>query len=216
MLHLCLMKIAIDESGDTGKKLWHGSSKWFVLAAVIVPDTIRGCGAVCMCVAQYQRLHMNGAELHYSKNSHEQHLSFLQYMHDKDYVFAAVAVNKRWLLRHRPYVLRSKMALLHYSFDILFENLQPWLYNPTVLIDTNGGRHFNRALSRHLMGLFGSRHKGDIRALSQVVTVDSRQEPLVQLADYVAGAVRHHVDNSYEGTAYEMYLVDKGKIFFAK
>lgn len=216
MLHLCLMKIAIDESGDTGRKLWHGSSKWFVLGAVIVPESIRGCGPVCMSVAQYQQQHMNGAELHYSKNSHEQHLEFLQYMHDKDYVYAAVAIDKRWLLAHKPYVLRSKMSLLHYAFDNLFDQLQPWLDNPTVLVDTSGGRHFNRALGRHLMDLFGSRHKGDIHAISQVVTVDSRQEPLVQLADYISGAIRHHVDTSYAGTAYELYLTDKGKIFFPK
>ena len=108
------------------------------------------------------------------------------------------------------------MALVHYAFDNLFDQLQPWLDNPTVLVDTNGGRHFNRSLARHLMDLFGSRHKGDVHSISQVVTVDSRQEPLVQLADYIAGAVRHHVDTTYEGTAYELYLADKGKIFFAK
>lgn len=209
------MKIAIDESGDTGRKLWHGSSKWFILAAAIVPESLKGCGPVCMSVVQYQQRYMAGSELHYSKNTHEQHLKFLQYMHDKDYVFAAIAIDKRQLLMRRPYVLRSKMSLLHYAFDALFEKLQPWLDDPTVLIDTSGNRHFNRALTQHLLGMFGSRHKGDVHSIRQVVTVDSRQEPLVQLADYIAGSVRHHVDKSYTGTAYELYLADKGKIFFS-
>ena len=214
VLHLCLMKIAIDESGDTGRKFWNGSSKWFVLAAAIVPDNIDGCGPTCMSVAHYQQEHMGGFELHFSKNSHQQHLDFLQYMHDKDFVFAAVAIDKKQLLMRKPYVLRSKMSLLRYSFDALFDQLQPWLDNPTVLIDSSGSRHFNKALSRHLLGVFGSLHKGDIHSIKQVLAVDSKQEPLVQLADYVAGAVRHHVDKVNASSAYELYLFDKGKIFF--
>ncbi len=213
--NLYVMKIAIDESGDTGRKLWRGSSKWFVLSAAIVPDFINGCGPVCQSVSKYQQQNMDGYELHYSKNSHQQHMDFLQYMHDKDFVFASVAIDKRRLLVRKPHVLRTKMSLLHYAFDNLFDQLQPWLDNPTVLIDASGSRHFNRALSRHLIDLFGSRHKGDIHSIKQVLTVDSRQEPLVQLADYVAGATRHYVDTVNDGTAYETYLKDKGKIFYA-
>ncbi|MEI7632449.1 MAG: DUF3800 domain-containing protein [bacterium] len=208
------MKIAIDESGDTGRKLWRGSSKWFVLAAAIVPDSVDGCGPTCKAVASYETAFMDGYELHYSKNTHQQHLDFLKYMHDKDFVFAAVAIDKRRLLIKKPQVLRSKMSLLQYAFDSLFDQLQPWLDNPTVLIDTNGSRFFNRSLTRFLLREFGSRHKGDFRSIKQVFTVDSRQEPLVQLADYIAGAVRHHVDKSNISTAFESYLTDKGKIFF--
>ena len=209
------MKIAIDESGDAGRKLWQGSSKWFVVAAAIVPDTIAGCGPVCQSVAEYKREHLNGSELHFSKNSHEQHEHFFTYMQDKDFIFAAVAIDKRKLLMRKPFLLRSKMSILQYSLDQLFQQLKPWLDNPIVLIDSSGSRHFNKALTRHLLQYYGSRHKGDSRAIQQVVTVDSRQEPLVQLADYVAGAVRHHVDTSYNSRSYEKYLSDKGKIFYA-
>jgi hypothetical protein len=208
------MKIAIDESGDTGRKLWRGSSRWFVLAAAIVPEALNGCGPTCQHVARYREQYMGDEELHYSKNTHQQHMDFLQYMHDKDFVFASVAIDKRRLLLKKPYLFRTKMTLLHYAFDSLFTELKPWLDNPTVLIDTNGSRHFNRALSRHLLGVFGSHHKGDVHSIKQVMAVDSRSEPLVQLADYVAGAVRHYVDTTNTATAYETYLADKGKIFF--
>lgn len=209
------MKIAIDESGDVGRKLWKGSSRWFVVAAAIVPDSYNGCGPICQAVSTYQQQHMEGVELHYSKNSHEQHLEFLKYMHDKDYVFAAVAIDKRRLLTKKPHVLRSKMTLLQYAFDNLFSQLQPWIDKPIVILDTNGSRHFNRALQRHLLQRFGSRHKGDVHTIQDVITVDSRSEPLVQLADYVAGAVRHHVDTTYTANTFDLYVSDKGKIFFA-
>lgn len=209
------MKIAIDESGDVGRKLWRGSSKWFVVAAAIVPDGYYGCGPICQAVTSYQQQYMQGFELHYSKNSHQQHIEFLKYMHDKDYVFAAVAIDKRRLLVRRPYVLRSKMTFLQYAFTHLFDQLQPWFDSPTVMMDTNGSPHFNQALQRYIMQRYGSRHKGDMRAIHQVISVDSRTEPLVQLADYIAGAVRHHVDTSYTANTYDLYVADKGKIFFA-
>lgn len=208
------MKIAIDESGDTGRKLWRGSSKWFILAAAIVPDSIEGCGLTCQCVSKYRQEFNYGNELHFSKNTHDQHLHFLQFMHDKDFVFAAVAIDKRKLLVKKPYILRSKTALLQYSFDALFSELKPWLDDPIVLIDASGPDSFNRALSRHLLKLFGSRHKGDFHSIKRVACVDSRDEPLVQLADYVAGAVRHHVDIDNKSSAFELYLSDKGRIFF--
>lgn len=157
---------------------------------------------------------MNGAELHFAHNSHQQHIEFFRYMQDKDFVFAAVAMDKRQLLKRKPYVLRSKMSILQYGLDELFKQLKPWLDNPVVLMDSNGSRHFNKGLSRHMYKLFGSRHKGDIRAIDQFMSVDSKQEPLVQLADYIAGAVRHHVDDWYQSTTFEEYLADRGKIIF--
>lgn len=208
------MKIAIDESGDSGRKLMHGSSHWFVMAAAIVPETADGCGTTCQCVAIYRQLYLDGAELHFSKNSHDQHLAFLRYMHDKDFVFASVAIDKRKLMKTNPEVLEDKMTLLQYAFDHLFVELKPWLDSPVVLCDVNGSRNFDRALQRHLLSQFGSRHKGDIRAIRQVRSVDSRTEPLVQLADYIAGAIRHHVDIDNTSSAYELYLADKGRIFF--
>ena len=47
------MKIAIDESGDSGRKFWSGSSRWFILTAVIVPDDM-WCGPTCQAIEVYK------------------------------------------------------------------------------------------------------------------------------------------------------------------
>ncbi len=208
------MKIAIDESGDSGRKLWRGSSQWFVLAAVVVAESGMECGPICRAVAEYRERYMAGAELHFSHNSHEQHEDFFRFMDDKDYVFAAVAIDKRRLLLTHPQILRSKKALFEYGIDALFSKIKQALDNPVVLIDEGGSYAFNKSLTRHLTKRFGSRHKGDLRSIKYVDIVSSIDEPLVQLADYVAGSVRHKVDDQYPGTTYDDFLVDKGKIFF--
>jgi Protein of unknown function (DUF3800) len=208
------MRIAIDESGDTGRKFWAGSSGWFILTAVIVPDSMV-CGPTCQAVDEFRFAQEGGRELHFSHNSHQQHVRFFEHMKDKDFVFASVCIDKRKLIKSRPFVFRSKMTLLRFGLEELFNNLQPWLDHPVVLIDRNGSKHFNRALGRHLLRLFGSRHRGDNRSIEYVQSVDSSDEPLVQLADYIAGAVHHHIDGEHPNShTFELYLQNKGKIFF--
>lgn len=207
------MKIAIDESGDTGRRFWKGSTRWFTVAAVVVPDVVRECGQTCSAVDAFKQEQMNGKELHYAHNSHNQHLRFFRHMYDEDYLFVAVAMDKRKVLRRKPHILASKKTMLQHSLDLLFEQLRPLWDNPIVLMDKNS-RRIDKSLKRHLLHEFGSTHKGDIHAIENVVFVDSRREPLVQLADYIAGAVRHHVDEKYSSTTYEECLADKGKIYF--
>jgi len=207
------MKIAIDESGDSGRKFWKGSSRWFILTGVIVPDNLY-CGVTCQAISAYRAEHNGGRELHFAHNSHEHHVNFLSFMQDKEYVFASVVIDKAKLLKRRPQVFRSKMSLLQFSFDQLFTQLKPWLDDPIVLFDTNGPSRFNRGLSRHLMKEFGSHHKGDMHALKQVRSVDSAKEPLVQLADYVSGAIHHHVREPHGSETFRQYVDGKGKIFY--
>jgi len=207
------MKIAIDESGDSGRRFWRGSTRWFVVAAVIVPDTARECGLTCDAVDKFKTEHMNGSELHFARNSHHQHEEFFDYMNDKEFVYVAVAMDKKQMLRRKPHILASKKMMLQASLDRLFREIQPMLDDPVVLVDKNS-RRIDRALKRHLLNFFGSHHKGDWRSIKNVVFVDSKREPLVQFADYVAGAVRHHVDKKYHSQSFEKYLSDKGKVYF--
>lgn len=207
------MKIAIDESGDSGKKFWKGSSRWFIVTAVVVPDSMR-CGPTCQAVDHYRRTRNSGNEIHFARNSHERHVAFLSYIEKEEFIFASVCIDKRKILMKKPYVLRNKMSLLRFSFSRLFEELHPYLDSPVVLIDTNGSKQFNRSLSRHLMRLFGPHHKGDTQAIGKIRSVESSSEPLVQLADYVSGAVHHHVSDKHHSTTYQDYLAHKGKIIF--
>ncbi len=207
------MKIAIDESGDGGVQFWKGSSPWFVVSAVIVPDVMRGCGLVCSAVDHFRNEVMNGSELHFAHNSHEQHESFFQYMHDQDFFYIAVAIDKKAYLRRNPHSIVSKKVMIKASLDCLFQQLKPHWDNPLILMDGNS-RQFDRMLKRYLLRAFGVPRSSDIHHIQNIVFVDSRTEPLVQFADYIAGAVRHHVDTSYNSRSYERYLTDKGKILF--
>lgn len=208
------MKIAIDESGDIGQRFWRGSTKWFVMAAVIVPDVKDGCGLTCQAISAYAEKYAGGRELHFAHNSHEQHAHFLNYMQDKDFVYISIALDKRKLLRISPQILSTKQTLLRFCLDMLFKELKPYLDSPIVLLDTSGSEHLNRSLKHHLHEMYGAKYNGDFKAIKEQRYVDSKTEPLVQLADYIAGAVRHHVDKSYDSKSFEQFLANKGKVVY--
>jgi hypothetical protein len=67
---------------------------------------------------------------------------------------------------------------------------------------------------REIKYLYQSRHKGDRSALICSESKSSLDEPLVQLADYVAGSIRHKIDEMNNPSYVDEYLEDKGKIFF--
>jgi len=207
------MKIAVDESGDIGRKFWRGSTPWFVVAAVIVPDVMRGCGLTCSAVDEFRQDVLQGAELHFAHNSHSQHERFFQHMEGKEFFYVAVAMDKKKMLLRKPHVMSSKRFMLQYCLDRLFVELAPYWDDPTIIIDRNS-RRIDKALKGHLFRAFGSPNSGDLKHIKNIVFVESDREPLVQFADYLAGAVRHHVDKKYDSQSYEKYLTQKGKIFY--
>ena len=207
------MVIAIDESGDNGKKLWHGSSRWFILGAAIANETDT-CGVVCRAVKQFVHDYDMVEELHFSHNTPETHEAFLQYMNGQDYLFACYAIDKRKLLARRPWVLRSKLQLYDYALGALFEKIKMGLDNPTVIIDQNGPPWLTKSVNKYVLNNYGSRHKGDNHAIKDMYADNSATQPLLQLADYIAGASRHYIESYTDAYLYEKYLASKGKIFF--
>ena len=188
------MILAIDESGDAGKKFWKGSSRWFVVAAVIVDGDIAQDQVHRSIKAFYKKTNLQ-EELHFAHNSDLVHRMFLEAMSSQSFTFACIAVNKTKLLRSKPWVFRTRLALYNYTFGQLFIKLRPQLDNPIVIIDRNGGRWFTKAINKYLYHNFGHRHKGDAHAIQNIYTEESVSQPLIQLADYVAGATNHFVQN---------------------
>lgn len=207
------MILAIDESGDAGKKFWRGSSRWFLLAAVMVNGD-ESHARIKKAISDFYVLNKLDEELHFSHNSDEIHHKFLHSMMSQDFSFVCYAINKTKLIRTKPWVFRSRLALYNYAFGNLFTELRPQLNSPTVLIDRNGGRWFTKAVDKFLYHNFGMRHKGDAHAIKTIITDDSEQQPLIQLADYVAGSANHFVHNYSDANLFVEYLHEKGVIVF--
>ncbi len=207
------MILAIDESGDAGKKFWRGSSRWFLVAAVVVDGDIAH-DQVSRAIQNFYKQHNLQEELHFAHNTDEIHNAFLHTMQSQSFSFVCVAVNKTALLRKKPWLFRSRLSLYNYSFGQLFIRLRPQLDHPIVLIDRNGGRWFTKAINKYLYHNFGNRHKGDQHAIAHIYTEDSVSQPLIQLADYIAGAANHFVQQYTDAHLYSEYLHAKGEIYY--
>lgn len=207
------MIVAIDESGDAGKKFWRGSSRWFLLAAVMIDGQIAH-DQVNAAIKDFYAHTKLDEELHFAHNSDYIHHEFLSAMSRQSFTFTCIAINKTKLVRTKPWIFRSRLALYNYAFGQLFTELKPQLVSPTVLIDRNGGRWFTKAINKYLYHNFGKRHKGDVHAIQNIYTEDSDSQPLIQLADYVAGAANHFVQQYSDAELFDQYLHAKGVIVF--
>ena len=172
------------------------------------------CGVICKSVENFVHDYDMIDELHFSHNTQQTHEDFLKYINNQDFLFACYAIDKRKLLASKPWVLRSKLQLYDYALGALFEKIKMGLDSPTVIIDRNGPPWLTKSVNKYVLTHYGSKHKGDTHAIKEMYADDSAHQPLLQLADYIAGASRHYIENYTDAYLYNKYLAKKGKIFF--
>lgn len=204
------MIIAIDESGDAGKKFWRGSSQWFVVSAVVIASDHRQ--AVYDAITTFRHVYRFHDELHFAHNPPSIQNDFLAAMEQQPYQFVSYAMRKPAVLRTKPWIFRSRLALYNYALSRLFATLHGIAEQPVVYIDRNGGRWFSKAITRNLYKQYGMRHKGDRRGIKVIHTVDSVEQPLIQLADYIAGATNHFVQRYSDADLYTQHVQSKGQL----
>jgi hypothetical protein len=179
------VSIFIDESGDAGMKRLPGSSSHFVIAMVL----FRSSESMANATAEITKLKMQHLvraeeEFKFYKARPELRKTFLRALANHDFTVRAMIVDKKLV---RGEELKNNTRSF-YSFFIkaALHSDDGLLNGATIRIDGSGGREFKREfityLRRELMGA----SNGSIKDAS---FLDSRQEPLIQLADMVAGSI---------------------------
>jgi Protein of unknown function (DUF3800) len=205
------MLVAIDESGDTGKRFNRGSSPWFILAAIIV-DQDTGLD-ISKQILEFT-ISRGLDEVHYAHDSEQIKHEFLSLAKTWNFNFQVLAIDKKKLLRQKPHALISKSALYNYVLSELHRTTSNSIAHPKILIDSSGNAVFEWSLRRQIGKLWGCVHKGDTYCISGFLSVNSKDQPLVQLADYVAGSARHYVENYTDKYYFADYIADKGVIHY--
>jgi hypothetical protein len=179
------MLVFIDESGCPGFKIAKGSDPIFAVGMVIFDDA----AAATVTGDRIKRLHV---EL-----GHKPEFKFSNCSFDvRDRFFAAIAQHRftvRALVAEKE-IIYSEHLRTHvdafYNFFVkeLMKHDAGLLLGARVRIDGSGGREFRRSLNIYLRRELGERVR-DVRM------VDSKSDPLMQLADMCIGAIaRAHRD----------------------
>ena len=174
------MLVFIDESGDAGFKLDRGSSAVFAVAMVMFPDN-ECAQRAAQSIQQLQREWPAVAEFKFSKASRDLRDAFFEVVSHEEFRVRCLVVEKAKI--YSPRLRSDKEQFYHFFVKSMLKFDNGRLANAKVVIDGSGERTFRRDLQAHLR-----RHTPD-GAIKSVKMKDSRNDPLIQLADMCVGAV---------------------------
>lgn len=186
------MIIAVDDSGDPGIKLGQGSSRHFVIAAILFEDDLDA--EETSLKIKRLRKELNWKENHefkFRKLSPELRVKFLNTVKKMNFKISIFELDKTTLSNSKIY--RNDSSKL-YNAVILetikaFENVKM----AHIYIDGEGGNDYRRKVKSY----FRKNLSG--KAMKELSYRDSRTNNLIQLADMVAGSAKRAIDQGEDG-----------------
>lgn len=200
------MLVFLDESGDTGRMTDKGSSKFLVVSLVLFLDNDEALA--CDKRIELLRTELGVSsdyEFHYSRNSKQKRLKFLEAIRPYNFTVLTVAIDKD------PKKLwgdgfNDKKSFYKYACHMVLTNAMPYLDEATLVIDKSGGDTFAGELKRYLKNKFRTDESGKIKKFK---TQDSHKNNLLQLVDYCASISNRKLQEKADSTEYYSYISSK-------
>lgn len=203
----------LDESGDphfpAGEQ---GKSTHYVVAAVIVADDRL---ADVRAESEAIRIdHFGAGEMKAGARSlrrdPERRRAIVEALAELDVSYAVVAVDKQEMYEDSP-LAKWKRSFLKFTARQLLQRLYGTYDQVRVVADEYGRANYQDEFDRYVRKRLGLFAEGSDFAFG-----DSEQEPLIQVADFVAGTVfRAHRDHTDEDRALVGILRDRMHTFIA-
>ena len=183
------MLVFIDESGDSGMKGKVGSSRLFVVTAILIEENedAEDCDGRIMALKKELKL-SDRFEFHFNSCSDTFRRRFLETVAACNFFYYSIVLNKARLWGPG---FHYKNSFYKYAAGLVFENAKAHLVEATVILDECGNRDFKTELSKYLR----RRMNDGKRILIKKVRMEpSHSNNLLQLADMVCGAVNRSFD----------------------
>ncbi len=197
------MLALIDESGDSGFKIGKGSSKYFTIALVIFEDDEEAIA----CDSRIELLKRElgwkaNSEFHFKSNSDKIREAFFKAVLPYNFFYYGFVLDKYSTKLYKD-VFKNKDSFYKYTCGLVFENAKNKLIDSTVIIDENGNLDFKRQLAKYLMSKINTNHQ---KSIKKVKMQKSSSNNLLQLADYVAGAINRSLTEKRKRKHYRNYI----------
>jgi len=174
------MLVFIDESGDAGFKIDRGSSPFFLIAMVIFANS-EDAEQTQRCIETSPARQLHKGEFKFSKTRADVRDAFFQAVKDCPFVVRAVVVEKARI--YSPTLKTDKETFYEFFIKQMLRHDDERLAAARVVIDGSGDRDFRRNLSDAI------RKRIRFGAVKSCKFSNSKNDPLVQLADMCAGAI---------------------------
>ena len=200
----------VDESGDPGRKILNGSSKYFVVAVVTFSSNDEALSCDYSITDLRSELSLPaGYEFHFTENSKSIREFFLQKVYRHAFYYHVFALDKD------PGKLygagfNHKESLYQFAVRLTFENASPYLDNASVVIDRSGDRKFRDQLATYLTARIKDADGNKI--IKKVKTQNSHGNNLLQLADYVASVSNRAISGKPDGLQYRQRYLERHEL----
>jgi len=182
----------IDESGNTGLEIaTDGTSNLFVCAAVIVDESQKGPAIEAMQEVSRTRFggtEVKGSRIGGSPRGHQRRLRVLGDVANIDFGYYALVVDKGRIRSDSG--LKYKRSFYKFLNRMLYNRLLMTGANLLLVPDEHGGKDFMDSFEPYLE----ERGVPDLFTRWDHRFVESKSEPLVQLADLVANTLTYCFD----------------------
>lgn len=187
------MLVFFDESGDPGMKGKEGSSRIFIVTAVLFNEN----EDAEQCDARINELRAElrvgrAFEFHFNKCSDRHRERFLTTVAGSNFFYYSVVLNKAKLWGEG---FQYKDSFYKYAANLVLENAKAHLIQAKVVIDKCGNRDFRKQLEKYLKRRV---NEGEKVLIKKVCMEPSHSNNLLQLADMVCGAVFRSFDMTNE------------------
>jgi hypothetical protein len=194
------MLVYIDDSGDPGFKIGQGSSAHFVLAMVRFEGEAEAEDARARLLRLREALGFSArAEFKFNKSSRAVRERFLRALAPAAFTVRSLVLDKT--RPHDPRFRQGKAAFYDQAVREAMQHYREALTGARVRLDGSAEREYRRRLQRDLRRIGGAR---------EVRLVRSQAEPLIQLADMIAGATRlAHLGGRTDAAAYRALIAER-------
>lgn len=186
------MLVFIDESGDAGFKFDSGSSRYFVLTAVIFDDDLEA-ERVALAIKLLKRDLKASDQFEFKFNGTDpaRKVKFFQTVAPGAFRVRALIIDKQFI---RLADLRTDKGLFYnYAVKLLLKDEKSGLVEARIRLDGHGDREYKKAAQSYLKAQLNA--PGN-RAIKNVRFVDSKGDMLIQLADMASGAIYRSLNDS--------------------
>lgn len=200
------MLVFVDESGDTGRKLEKGSSRYFIISLILFVD--RDEATACDHRISLLRRELGREEMfefHFAHNSQNIRGKFLAAVAPYNFTYFSIVIDKD------PKILwgdgfNDKESFYKYVCNLVFTSARSYIDSAVVVLDKSGSPIFRKRLKSYLAKNLKKDGKSVLQKLKQQ---DSAKNNLLQLADYISGIINRKVQNKKDWNEMYRFIASK-------
>lgn len=199
------MLVFIDDSGDAGFSIQKGSSRFFVIAAVIFEDELEA-EKVAGAIKELRRelKFPEDVEFKFNKSRKTIRTKFLTLVNRFNFKVRCLVIDKKVIYSNK--LRNSKNSFYSYAIKQLLKYSDGKILSAKIRVDGSGDRIFKKSFQSYLRRELNS---SDKKIMENCKLIDSKENVLIQMADIIAGSIKRAYEDTKNDAKVYIEVIEK-------